>query len=206
MTEIIICSTNLGKIREFNQAFTEILDYKGHSFKSISDVYDGEFDVIEDGDSFLANATLKAKAGAKVTKSYCLADDSGTELAALNGAPGIYSGRYMRDPNKGLAGIMREMKDETNRQARYVCCLVLCAPSGEVIFDTQQYWDCLVGDQPKGENGFGFDPIMYPYIEEKQEYDTTRLIAEMSILEKNQRSHRTQALRKLVAYLKQSDI
>jgi XTP/dITP diphosphohydrolase len=227
--EITICTTNHGKIAEFQEIFTNLLELdselalslkkKGIDisiFKTLSDKGIKDFDVDETEDSYLGNASLKAIAGAKAVQGLALADDSGIEVFALDKAPGIYSGRYLRDPERGINGLLREMQDISDRKVRYVCALVLANAAGDILFQTERYWYGELAYEKHGEQGFGFDPIVYPdlesnpaeaYMQEDEvlsEYkvDKSKTVAELSSKEKNSYSHRFKAVKELLNFLK----
>lgn len=222
--EIIICSSNQGKLREFAEILDILyerssleLDPEQYYFKNLRDLGINGFDPEETGSTYLENARIKAIAGAKRTNQISLADDSGIEVQALNGEPGIYSGRYLRDPDKGVNALLTSMADKENREVRYVCALVLANPEGEIIFETMSYWYGELATEKHGEQGFGFDPIVYPVLETnyddqihiEQEFkfpesghtNKTKTVAEMESREKNSYSHRFKAMKKLLRFL-----
>lgn len=200
INEIIIASTNKGKLKEFEEIFNSYvqLDLK---FRSIDEVVSENFDVDETGSTFYENAVLKAKAGAQLSKRYTLADDSGIEITALDGRPGIYSGRYLKSPEGGINGVLQELQEleakngSIDRSCRFVCHLVLCDPNGEIVFHTEEYWNGKISHEIKGEEGFGFDPIVYP-----DEYPD-QTVAQLGEKLKNQLSHRSQAVKALASFL-----
>jgi XTP/dITP diphosphohydrolase len=198
MKDIIICTGNTKKIAEFNKIL-ELNPSLNCRFKSIQDLIES-FDVDETGESFFENSLLKAQAGAKLTDSFCIADDSGIEINALNGKPGIYSKRYLELKVNGVHDILEELEDATDRGCRYVCSIVLVNPLGELVFSTENYWQGLVGFEARGKNGFGFDPIVHP-----NEYPT-KTVSELDIETKNKLSHRAQAMSALKEFLRQNDI
>jgi XTP/dITP diphosphohydrolase len=198
-TKIIIATTNQGKIKEFKEAFAKFGRGSIDLF-AIDELYKGDFDVEENGASFLENSRLKALAGAKLTEEYCLADDSGIEIKALGGRPGIYSGRYLKQAGGGIHGVLQELaklaapalatetrcrqaeggtqsiqpafsekadwlgakKETFDRSCRFVCALTLANPYGEIVFETEQYWYGTIATEPRGDKGFGYDPIVIP--------------------------------------------
>jgi XTP/dITP diphosphohydrolase len=214
-TEIIICSGNQGKIREFNQAAKE-LQLK---FKTISEIINTDFDPEETEDSFYGNALLKAQAGAKLTNKFCLADDSGIEIDSFDKRPGIYSGRFLKQPNpeflklgvfdlsqklpseypkdhsQALKTVLEEIKNHELKTCRFVCCLVLVDPNGEEVFSHLASWEGTIADSIRGTQGFGYDPIVFP------EEFPTKTIAELELEVKNKLSHRAKAIKKLVEFL-----
>jgi XTP/dITP diphosphohydrolase len=214
-TEIIICSGNQGKIREFNQAVKD-LDLR---FTAISEIINEDFDPEETENSFYGNAVLKAKAGAKLTNKFCLADDSGIEIDAFAKRPGIYSGRFLKQPSpeflnsgvfdlsqklpseypkdhsQALKTVLEEIKNYKLKTCRFICCLVLVNPAGEEVFSHLASWEGKISDSIKGTRGFGYDPIVCP-----EEYPENT-IAELDSEIKNQLSHRAKAIKKLIGFL-----
>ncbi len=225
--EITICTTNQGKVAEFQEIFDNLMqanadlasglktqNFSRDSFKNLSDKGIYDFEVDETEDTYLGNAALKAIAGAKAVQGLALADDSGIEVFALNKAPGIYSGRYLRDPSKGIKALLNEMQAHNDRRVRYVCALVLAEPSGKILFQTQRYWYGELAYEKHGEQGFGFDPVVYPCLDMALEnnlegegfitdysIDKSRTVAELSSKEKNSYSHRFKAVQKLLKFL-----
>lgn len=154
---------------------------------------------VEDGDTFEANARLKAIGYATATGQTCLADDSGLEVDALKGAPGIYSARYAgigetraeRDVanNEKLLRELENFPDE-QRTARFVCAMCLASPDGTILAEERGEFPGIIAREPRGENGFGYDPLLY-----LPDVDCTS--AELSPEAKNARSHRGEATRKI---------
>lgn len=150
---------------------------------------------VEDGDTFEANARIKAIAYARATGQICLADDSGLEVDGLGGAPGVYSARWSgeggdrktRDAanNRKLVTLVSEIPED-ERSARFVCAMCLASPSGEVLAETRGAFEGTIQLEPRGSNGFGYDPHLMVLGDE-------RTSAELSPEEKNARSHRGQA-------------
>ena len=146
----------------------------------------------ENGTTFEENAVIKAKEIMEKTGALVLADDSGLEVDALNGEPGIYSARYMGHEtsyhikNKNLIERL-EGKTGEERSARFVCAIAACFPDGRVL-TTRGTMEGQIGYEEKGENGFGYDPIFY--LPEYQCYS-----GELPLEEKNKLSHRGKALR-----------
>jgi XTP/dITP diphosphohydrolase len=162
------------------------------------DDFPGCPEVEEDGKTFEENAVKKARAVSKYTKMPALADDSGLEVYALGGAPGVFSARYAggdADDRRNCEKLLNEMKSVSseNRGARFVCCIALAFPDGKVGTFVG-YAEGMIGKKPKGANGFGYDPVFYPKGHE-------RTFAEMSDKEKDLLSHRGAALGRLDAFL-----
>lgn len=163
---------------------------------------------IEDGDTFEANAKIKAVYYAKAINRMCLADDSGLEVDALDGKPGVYSARYAgvggsrseRDQanNEKLLGELKDVPEE-NRTARFVCAMCLVDSDGSVIAKSQGTFEGVIAHQPQGSNGFGYDPLLYLP-------DVSCTSAQLSSQQKNARSHRGDAARKIVQYVSESGI
>lgn len=186
MEKIIFATSNEGKMKEVRQILSDLkIDVISLKEAGI------HMDIVEDGKTFEENAIIKARAIMERTGSLVLADDSGFEVDYLGKEPGIYSARYMGEDtpysvkNKSiidrLAGV--EGKD---RSARFVCVIAAAFPDGEVI-TTRGTIEGLVCSEERGENGFGYDPIMY-----LPEYDKTT--AQLTMDEKNRISHRGKAL------------
>jgi XTP/dITP diphosphohydrolase len=189
MTEIIIATNNPGKVKDFKV----ILEPKGFTVKSLAD-FPYIQDVEETGTTFEENALLKAEAVSARLGKIVLADDSGLEVDALNGEPGVYSARYAgmdKDDRKNILKVLERMEGvpEKKRTARFVCVLAVVEPSGEK-FTVRGTCEGTITNEPVGENGFGYDPIFY--VEEKQ-----RTMAQLSKEEKSEISHRGNAISQL---------
>jgi XTP/dITP diphosphohydrolase len=153
-------------------------------------------EVAETADTFAGNATLKAEAGLAVAERV-MAEDSGLEVRALQGAPGVYSKRYGATDAERIARVLAGLADATDRSARFVAVVAL-ATRGE---PTRLFEGTVEGEialEPRGAHGFGYDPIFIP-----REGDG-RTFAEMTKEEKSALSHRGRALRELVAYLQRT--
>jgi XTP/dITP diphosphohydrolase len=155
---------------------------------------------LENGATFEENASLKAKSYSLLTKELVLADDSGLEVAALDGAPGIYSARYAT-PNATDAAnndlILCRLENQENREARFVCSVAL-ARAGQVLTTVRGSVEGEILKQPRGDRGFGYDPLFF-YA------PLGRTFAELTRDEKLAVSHRGHALRNLFTYLAQFD-
>ena len=156
-------------------------------------------DIEEDGTTFEENALIKAKTICEMTGELVLADDSGLEIDALNGEPGVYSARYMGEEtsyhikNANLVQRLEGVADE-KRTARFVCAMAAAFPDGKTI-TTRGTIEGRIGYEERGENGFGYDPIFY-----LPEYGCST--AELSLEKKNELSHRGKALRAIREKLK----
>ena len=191
--KLIFATGNQGKVNEFRQMLGD--EYEILSMKDIG----VELDIVEDGATFEENAIIKAKALMEATGEMVLADDSGFEVDALNKEPGIYSSRYMGEDtpysvkNAELLRRCEGVPDE-KRDARFVCVIACAFPDGRVETATGVI-EGKLAHEPKGENGFGYDPIFY-----LPERGCTT--GEMPPEEKNAISHRGIAVRKMVEILK----
>lgn len=160
---------------------------------------------VEDGATFEANARIKAIAYAKATGQSCLADDSGLEVDALGGRPGVHSARYagvgssrpQRDAanNAKLLGELEHVPDD-RRTARFVCAMCLADPRGTVLAETRGEFPGMIAREPRGTNGFGYDPLLHLP-------DRQCTSAELTNDEKNARSHRGEATRMMAQRLAQ---
>lgn len=179
--KIILASNNKNKLREFR----EILEPMG--FEIISQSEAGvDIEAEENGSTFAENALIKCRAVYDILKMPVISDDSGLEVDALNGAPGIYSARYAPEGQR-CDRILRELSDvpDEKRTARFKCCICYLDENGESHIATG-VCEGKIGYEKRGTNGFGYDPIfMYG----------DRSFAELSADEKNQVSHRSDALR-----------
>lgn len=155
--------------------------------------------VVEDGETFRENAVKKALTVAKILKEWTLADDSGLEVDALGGAPGVFSARFAGEPgddkknNEKLLRLLTNIPIE-QRTARFRCVLALVSPGGEV-WTTERTCGGLIGLTPRGNRGFGYDPLFY-----LPELGVT--MAELPEEKKNEISHRGKAMKDLLAHLK----
>lgn len=187
MKTIVIATNNMNKVREFKSIFQN----PNIEFKSLKDLgYTKE--IIEDGLTFEENAIIKAKQVAIELNTIAISDDSGLEVEALNNAPGIYSARYAggHDDEANNALLIKNLQGIKNRNARYVCAICVCQPNGEYKTVVGTCSGSII-DEPKGKNGFGYDP--YFYIEEFK-----KTFAEVPLEQKNTISHRAKALKKIM--------
>ncbi|MBI4688738.1 MAG: XTP/dITP diphosphatase [Nitrospirae bacterium] len=190
--KIVLATRNKKKIEEIRR----IVEGMPITIYTLDDFPDCP-EVIEDGKTFEENAVKKAIAVSKHAGMPALSDDSGLEVDALNKAPGVLSARYAgeeADDRKNVEKLLREMINKEDRTARFVCCITLAFPHGE-IKTFMGYCEGRIGEKPKGSNGFGYDPVFYP-----EGYNRT--FAEIGDEEKDALSHRGTALRKLHQFLK----
>lgn len=200
---LVLASRNPGKLREIRQVLGG-LPVRVVGLDALGPVDEPA----EDGASFAENARAKALYYARATARWCLADDSGLEVDALGGAPGVHSARYAAElfgPDAGrpardaanIAKLLRELKDvpDERRTARFVCHLALADPQ-HVLLEAAGTVTGRILRHPRGENGFGYDPVfLVP--------GDGRTAAEMPAEEKNRISHRGKAVRRFVVLLEE---
>ena len=190
----VLASSNVGKVREIN---TMLADW---SITVVSQSELGVPDIQETGQSFVENALLKARNAATHTGLPAIADDSGIEVMALQGQPGIYSARYAGEGADDLANLEKLVAavralPEDQRQARFVCSMVYLRHAQDPVpLIAEGIWNGIAITEPVGENGFGYDPMFYV-----PEHDCTS--AQLPPDVKNTISHRGQALRLLISKL-----
>lgn len=195
MKKIVLASGNQGKVREFNQLLAEL------DIEVVPQTEFGVPEAEETGLTFVENAIIKARNAAAHTGLPAIADDSGIEVDALHGAPGIYSARYSGPGASDAANCQKMLKElagvaEAERTARFQCLLVLMEHEADPTpIICQGTWEGLITTAPQGENGFGYDPVFYV-----PQHDCTA--AQLSSAEKNRLSHRGQALQKLLAAMR----
>lgn len=197
---LLVATTNPHKVRELQ----EVLAPLGIRTRGLGAELSGLDEPVEDADTFEGNALIKARYYARALSLACVAEDSGLEVDALGGAPGVYSARYAgatgdRDARdranneKLLAELLR--LGPVSRAARFVCALCLVDAKGEVLFETRGTYAGVIADAPRGSKGFGYDPLLLLP-------ELGRTSAELTPEEKNARSHRGAAARALAEYLR----
>ena len=191
--EIILGTGNEHKVFEIN----EIVKACGYDNIKFISAPKG-FDPIEDGSTFEENSYIKAKEASKLSGRISMADDSGLCIDALNGAPGLYSARYAGTQDTKIERVLNELEGKDNRSAKFVCCMTLVDENGEIIHTSKGECHGQIIKERRGSNGFGYDPIFMP-----DGYDIT--IAEMSEKGKNSISHRGNALRKMLEFIKNTN-
>jgi XTP/dITP diphosphohydrolase len=196
--KILIATKNKGKVNEFIDMFKEF----GIEVISLLDIENCP-DVEETGTTFEENAVLKAETICSMMDIPVISDDSGLVIDALDGRPGVYSARYagsQKDDDDNMQKVLDEMRGvpEGNRTARFVCALAFAKPDKETIV-VEGSCEGVILHKKKGTEGFGYDPIFFlPKL--------NRTMAEITKNEKNQISHRAQALSKLKEYISQEDM
>ncbi|MEC1680335.1 XTP/dITP diphosphatase [Bacillus mojavensis] len=189
MKEAIIATHNPGKVKEFK----EILEPRGYEVKSLAEIGFTE-EIEETGHTFEENAILKAEAVAKAVNKMVISDDSGLSVDNLGGRPGVYSARYageQKDDQANIDKVLSELKgiEKEQRTARFRCALAVSIP-GEETKTVEGHVEGYIAEEPKGEYGFGYDPIFIVK-------DKDKTMAELTSDEKNKISHRADALKKL---------
>jgi XTP/dITP diphosphohydrolase len=191
MQRVVLATNNPGKLREL-QALLQPLD-----FAVLPKSLFTQDEVAETGDSFIANALIKARHAAQASGLPAIADDSGLEVTALNGAPGIYSARYAgptASDADNLHKLLQELRavPEAARTARYRCALIYVRNAEDLSpLICEASWEGRIAESPSGSGGFGYDPIFY-----LPERGCTA--AELPSEEKNRVSHRGRALQQLL--------
>lgn len=186
MKKIVFATSNEGKMKEIRMILSDL------PVKVVSLKEEGiQTDIVEDGKTFEENAIIKAKTISNLTDAIVLADDSGLEVDYINKEPGVYSARYMGEEtsyhikNQSIIERLQDAEGE-ERSARFVCVIAAVFPDGRVI-TTRGTIEGIIGYDEKGENGFGYDPILYV-----PAYEMTT--AQMTTELKNKISHRGKAL------------
>ena len=191
---VVLATRNQGKVKEFNRLFA-VLGWEGISLAE----FEGVPEVIEDGETFEANALKKAIEISTYLNLPALGDDSGLEVDALDGRPGVYSARYAGEDatdEKNWRKLLDELDDVPmeRRTARFRCTIAFVVPGSEPVITTGSC-EGLIAKEPKGTNGFGYDPVFYiPEME--------KMMAQLLPEEKNQISHRARAMNHLLEALK----
>jgi XTP/dITP diphosphohydrolase len=189
---VVLASSNAGKLREFS----ELLANQGLSLARQSDF--GIEPPPETGNTFLENALIKARNAARITGLPAIADDSGIEVDALDGAPGVHSARYAGDQASDQANLDKLLaalsgRGPHERRARYRCVIVYVENAGDPRpLIGEGSWEGSIIDAQRGDGGFGYDPSFVPM-------GDSRTVAEMPQPEKNLKSHRAQALNAFLA-------
>ncbi|NVK23748.1 MAG: XTP/dITP diphosphatase [Gammaproteobacteria bacterium] len=196
MKDILLASGNKGKVNELKEMLAPV------GFNVIPQSEFQVEEVPETGTTFVENAIIKARHASKVTGLPCIADDSGLEVTALNGAPGIYSSRFAGSEatdGTNIDKLLHELKDipADKRQARFVCVLVFMRHADDPTpIICEGYWNGEITTERHGDNGFGYDPVFY-----QPELHCTS--ADLSPEQKHQLSHRGKALKLLLAKIQE---
>ena len=186
MTKLVVATGNPGKLREMQTYLVDL----GWELQ----LKPPELDIEETGETFSANACLKASEVAKATGEWALADDSGLQVDALGGAPGIYSARYGKTDAQRIERLLRELGNEPNRGAQFVCVVAISRPDGAIAILETGICRGEILHSPCGTGGFGYDPVFY--LPEQQ-----LTFAEMTVEMKRRYSHRGKAFEALLPQL-----
>lgn len=195
MFEFVVATGNKGKIKELKELLAD-LPARLRSLNDFPNIVEAK----ETGATFAANAAIKAKSYALQIGFWTLADDSGLEVAALGGAPGVYSARYAGETatdRDRIEKLLRELNDTPmeNRAARFVCAMAISDETGAIKFSTEAVCDGQIALIPSGANGFGYDPIFIPD-------DFNQTFGELSETIKQKISHRARASRNIIRFLR----
>ncbi|MTV48669.1 XTP/dITP diphosphatase [Heliobacillus mobilis] len=198
MYQIILATHNMGKVREFEAMTGDQSSAFPIQWLTLRD-FPHITELIENGETFRDNAMMKAEQVARATGIPAMADDSGLVVDALNGAPGVYSARYAgesKDSQRNNEKLLHELTNvpPEKRTARFVCVLALALPDGQKFF-SEGVCQGVIAAEPKGEGGFGYDPLFY-----LPAYDKT--FAELPAEIKNKISHRASAMEKMFFLLR----
>ena len=186
MKTLVVATGNLHKVQEIK----EILEPYGYQVLGANEC-GGMPEVVEDGKTFQENAVTKAVAAAKSLNRMVLADDSGLEVFALGGEPGVYSARYAGEggnDGRNLAKLLLKLEGETERAARFVCAIAVANPDGAVLGTCEGEVRGRIAAEARGNGGFGYDPAFIPD-------GYTQTFGELPAAVKNSLSHRANALR-----------
>ena len=188
--ELVVATQNLGKLEEFKVLMKDL----PIEIKCLAD-----YDVVEapeeNGRTFASNARFKATYYAKKLGVPCIADDSGLEVQALDGAPGVRSARYAGEKatdEENNEKLLHIMKFQVKRTCRFRCALAVALPNGKVLHEVDGICEGMLLHAPLGDGGFGYDPLFWST-------ELHKGMAEATMQEKNKISHRGKAIRKLVA-------
>ncbi|MBO5587552.1 MAG: RdgB/HAM1 family non-canonical purine NTP pyrophosphatase [Acidaminococcaceae bacterium] len=190
METLVIATSNLGKLDEFKEMFKDV----PVTLKCLAD-YPQMVPPNENGRTFAANAKIKATYYARNLKEYCLADDSGLEVKALDGAPGVRSARFAGEEatdkeNNDL--LLQQMKFQITRTCRFRCALAVANPNGKIVGEADGSCEGMLLHEPLGDNGFGYDPLFWST-------ELHKGLGEATADEKNKISHRGKAVKKLIS-------
>lgn len=153
MKKLVVATGNVGKLKEMQEHLRD--------FALELALKPPELEVEETGVTFAENARLKASQTALAVGEWAIADDSGLEVMALNGQPGIYSARYGNTDQERIARLLRELAPFDDRTAQFVCAIAVANPKGEIVIETKGVCPGEILTEVKGEGGFGYDPVFY---------------------------------------------
>ena len=180
---LVVATGNPGKLKEM-QVYLQDLGWE-------LQLKPEELEIEETGETFIANACLKASEVAKATGEWSIADDSGLMVDALNGQPGIYSARYGKTDADRISRLLKELGSEQNREAQFVCAIAIARPDGTIALQVEGICRGEILHTPRGTGGFGYDPIFYVPAQQQT-------FAEMTPDIKRSHSHRGRAFQALL--------
>ncbi|MEG4281753.1 RdgB/HAM1 family non-canonical purine NTP pyrophosphatase [Microcoleus sp. A006_D1] len=180
---LVVATGNPGKLKEM-QLYLQDLGWELR-------LKPEELEIEETGETFIANACLKASEIAKATGQWSIADDSGLMVDALDGQPGIYSARYGKTDADRISRLLKELGSEQNREAQFVCAIAIARPDGTIALQVEGICRGEILDTPRGIGGFGYDPIFYVRAQQQT-------FAEMTPDIKRSHSHRGLAFQALL--------
>ena len=186
MSHIVVATANAHKVEEYRR----LLDGQDVELMSLAD-YPGYPEVEENGTTFAENASIKAAAANSYCEAAAFADDSGLE--ALDGRPGVYSSRYAASDPERIAKLLKELDGVENRRARFVCAIAI-AFNGEVLEVFEGEVKGTITLEPRGKDGFGYDPVFLPD-------GCDKTFAELSGAEKDKISHRANAFNQAIEFV-----
>lgn len=189
MPKLVVATGNPGKLEEMQAYLTDPTLGWELVLKP------ADLEIEETGTTFLENACLKASQVAKAVGEWAIADDSGLEVAALGGAPGLYSARYGKTNADCIQRVLTELGDNPNRSAQFVCVIAIARPDGSIALHAEGTCPGEILYAPQGEGGFGYDPIFYVP-------DQQMSFAEMPVSTKHEISHRGRAFAALLPQFK----
>lgn len=187
MKKLIVATGNPSKVKEM-QAYLQELDWE-------LQLKPDELEIEETGDTFMANARLKASQVARSLGEWAIADDSGLAVDALDGAPGLYSARYGKTDRERIAKLLKALGESENREAKFICAIAIASPDGAIAVEAEGICVGEILRAPQGTGGFGYDPIFY-VPQQRQTF------AQMTPELKHQISHRGKAFEILLPQLK----
>jgi XTP/dITP diphosphohydrolase len=185
---LVVATSNPGKLREM-QAYLNDGDWH-------LELKPDDLEIEETGETFLENACQKASGVAKALRKWSIADDSGLCVEGLNGRPGVYSARYAATDQERIERLLRELGDETNRKAQFICAIAIARPDGTIALQVEGICQGEILEAPHGSGGFGYDPLFYLPQHQKT-------FAEMSPELKRLVSHRGLAFQEILPQLSQ---
>lgn len=183
MARLVVATGNPGKLKEM-EAYLVGLGWE-------LTLKPEQLEIEETGDSFAENACLKASQVAEATAEWAIADDSGLEVDALDGAPGVFSARYGKTDSERIERLLNALGNELNREARFVCAIAIARPDGTIALQAEGICPGRILHAPRGTGGFGYDPIFYVP-------EQSQTFAEMPAAVKHQISHRGRAFQALL--------